>query len=52
MQAIVDPKIKIEFPEVKGVPAVLMSALKSCLEKDPKKRMSVDQLLQLPYFGN
>lgn len=47
-----DTRKEVEFPEIEGVPAVLMQALKSCLRKDPKERMSVSELLELPYCGN
>ncbi|XP_065222356.1 uncharacterized protein LOC135846921 [Planococcus citri] len=51
MKAIVDAKVGVKFPEAEGIPKVLMSALKSCLEKNPEKRASVGELLQLPYVS-
>ncbi|XP_065222814.1 uncharacterized protein LOC135847280 [Planococcus citri] len=51
MRAIVDAKVGVKFPETEDIPKVLMSALKSCLEKNPEKRASVGELLQLPYVS-
>ncbi|KAJ3387624.1 hypothetical protein HDU84_000658 [Entophlyctis sp. JEL0112] len=48
LNAIVDPNYKISFKDI-GDPA-LLEVLKSCLDRDPKKRMTIPQLLEHPFL--
>ncbi|XP_023930258.1 dual specificity protein kinase Ttk-like isoform X2 [Lingula anatina] len=48
LQAIVNPKVEIQFPEVED--ALLMDVLKKCLIRDPKDRPSIEDLLAHPYL--
>lgn len=56
LQAIVDSSVEVNFPTNKDVPPALMTSLKGCLQKDPKQRSTVSQLLSIvttafQYFG-
>ena len=42
----------IEFPSVGKYNALLNDILKSCLERDPSKRPTVQELLDHPYLKN
>ncbi|KAJ3009824.1 UNVERIFIED_CONTAM: hypothetical protein HDU68_002469 [Siphonaria sp. JEL0065] len=48
LNAIVDPNFQISFPDVKD--AALLQVLKSCLNRDPKARMTIPQLLEHPFL--
>jgi len=48
LAAISDPKVPIEF---KWIPDThLLTCIKSCLERDSKKRMTIAELLKHPYL--
>ncbi|XP_074654614.1 dual specificity protein kinase TTK-like [Tubulanus polymorphus] len=49
LQAIVNPEIPIPFPEIND--RNVMDVLKKCLQRDPKKRPCVSDLLRHPYLG-
>lgn len=45
LHAIISPNILVQFPEKKNIPPLLMDSMKSCLEKNAKKRPTVQELL-------
>jgi serine/threonine-protein kinase TTK/MPS1 len=47
MQAITNPRVKIEFPTVAN--AHLNDAIQACLQRKPEKRPSIPQLLAHPF---
>lgn len=53
ISAITDPKHKINFPLKTGsepVPLILVDAMRKCLQRDPKARPTVEELLEIPYL--
>ena len=52
IQAIIDDSYEIEFPTVPNRPDFndLLDVMKSCLQRDPKKRPKIDELLAHPYI--
>ena len=52
IQAIVDENYEIEFPPNVDRPDFddLLDVMKSCLQRDPKKRPKIDELLAHPYI--
>ncbi|KAJ8679895.1 hypothetical protein QAD02_015682 [Eretmocerus hayati] len=55
INAITDPKFKISFPKMSGteqVPLILIDVMHKCLQRDPKVRPTVDNLLSVQYLQN
>ncbi|XP_014231636.1 serine/threonine-protein kinase mph1 [Trichogramma pretiosum] len=53
LSAITDPKHKINYPSDNGtenVPKILIDVMKKCLQREPKARPSVTDLLEVPYL--
>ena len=50
IQAIINPRFQIKFADVSN--ANLMEVMKKCLNREPKSRPSVDELLAHPYLRN
>lgn len=48
LQAIINPHHQIQFPKV--VNPFLMEVMQSCLQRDPKKRMTIPDLLRHPFL--
>ncbi|KAI1885564.1 hypothetical protein AGOR_G00205100 [Albula goreensis] len=48
MHAIIDPSHEIDFPEIPEKD--LLDVLKRCLVRNPKQRISIDELLAHPYL--
>ena len=53
ISAITDPKHKINFSLMTGsdpVPLILIDVMRKCLQRDPKARPTVADLLNIPYL--
>ncbi|XP_014203423.1 serine/threonine-protein kinase pakF [Copidosoma floridanum] len=53
IRAITDPKHKINFPTTSGnepVPLIIIDVLRKCLQREPKARPTVADLLEIPYL--
>eukprot|EP00158_Paraphelidium_tribonemae_P003181 Partr_v1_DN25938_c0_g1_i2_m68724 putative ttk protein kinase len=52
LQKIIDPKHPIEYPALDEQAAnpFLIAVMKSCLQRDPKKRMTIPELLTHPFL--
>lgn len=53
VSAIIDKNYKINFPHLIGnepVPTILVDVMRKCLEREPKARPSVADLLEIPYL--
>lgn len=48
LQAIINPDFPIEFPDIPN--KHLIDVMKSCLNRNPKSRPSIDELLSHPYL--
>ncbi|WAR08296.1 TTK-like protein [Mya arenaria] len=48
LQAIINPDLPIDFPDIPN--KNLLDVMKRCLQRDPKLRPSIDELLDHPYL--
>ncbi len=48
MQAIIDEKVDIKFEKISN--SLLMDVLVRCLQRDPNKRITIDELLRHPFL--